>query len=312
MKKQINLTVLITFLLLSLYVVERPVKPVKTGKNRITTNSKAALNLLYAERLDKVSFILPEGHPYNNVGLSSGENKDVYLRFGDSLTVKDKSLHGSIFWYYCTLGRFSFYLPDVFVLENPGRIRYDKHGNIQTGREVVDRWTALPIHYKPNDLVRVPQAYLSEGSRNRMVLLRKNAALQFMSLIDAAEKEGLKIRIVSAYRDPVYQSYLYLNAIKKNGFFQSSVAKPGHSEHQLGTTCDLTSDDISTGLTADFEYTPAFLWLKENSYKYGIYISYPKFKTEITGYEYEPWHFRYWGDKRWEGDMTFNRSYISR
>jgi LAS superfamily LD-carboxypeptidase LdcB len=295
MKKLFILIASFTFLLLSLHL-----------NTEINTES------VYAESRANVRFILPEGHPYKNVGLSSGEVKEVYLKFGDSLTVKDKSLYGSIIWYHCSRGNFLFYLPDVFVVEEPGKIAYDKNRNIQIGREVVDRWTALPIHYKPNDLIRLPTSYISDISKNRKILLRKTAALQFMSLIDAAEKEGLKIRIVSAYRDPRYQSYLYMNAIKKNGFFQTSVAKPGHSEHHLGTTCDLTSDDVSTGLTADFADTAAFKWLKENIHKYGIYLSYPKYKTDITGYEYEPWHFRYWGEDRWEGDVRFNRTFIHR
>jgi LAS superfamily LD-carboxypeptidase LdcB len=270
------------------------------------------VNFSHSEDRAGLRFILPEGHPYRNVGILSGENKEVLLKFGDTLTVIDKSLYGSIMWYHCSLGGVSFYLPDVFIVEEPAWARYDQIRNIQIGREVVDRWTALPIQYKPSDLVRVPAAYISKGSRNRVILLRKSAALQFMRLIDAAKKEGLQIRIVSAYRGSRYQSYLYRNAIKKNGFFQTSVAKPGHSEHQLGTTCDLTSNDVYTGLTADFEDTPAFRWLKDNVHRYGIYLSYPKYKTEVTGYEYEPWHFRYWGGERWEGDMRLDRTSVHR
>jgi LAS superfamily LD-carboxypeptidase LdcB len=269
-------------------------------------------NLLHAETSTEVRFILPEGYPYKNVGVSSGMNNKILLKFGDSLTVKDKSLRGSITWYHCSMDNFLFYLPDVFVIKEPENIRYDENGNIQVGREVVNRWTPLPIHYKPNDLIRVPVKYLAEISKNRAIFLREKAASQFMLLIDAAEKEGLNIRIVSAYRDPVYQSYLYGRAIKRKGFFQTTVAKPGHSEHHLGTTCDLTSDEISSGLTSDFENTLAFQWLRANIHVYGIYISYPKYKTDITGYEYEPWHLRYWGDDRWESDRWFNRSFIHR
>ncbi|HEB29491.1 MAG TPA: D-alanyl-D-alanine carboxypeptidase family protein [Spirochaetes bacterium] len=300
MKKQISLIVLFTCLLLSLQVI---------GKSG---NQKSIKNLLYAETLTVVRFILPEGHPYKNIGLFSGINNKILLKFGDSVTVKDESLHGSITWYHCSLDNFSFYLPDVFVVKEPESIRYDENGNIQIGEEVVNMWTALPIHYKPDDLIRVGAKYLAESSKNRAIFLREKAASQFMLLIDAAEKDGINIRIVSAYRDPGYQSYLYEDAIKRKGFFQSTVAKPGHSEHHLGTTCDLTSDEISTGLTSDFEYTRAFQWLKDNIHYYGIYLSYPKYKTDITGYEYEPWHFRYWGNDRWESDRWFYRSFIRR
>jgi len=306
MKKLISLIVFFTCIMLSLQLIG------KSGNQGSVGNGQVAMNLLYAEPPTVMRFILPEGHPYKNVGLSSGLNNKVLLKFGDSVTVVDESLRGSITWYHCSLGSFLFYLPDVFVVKEPQSTRYDKSGNIPIGREVVNRWTALPVDYKPDDLIRVPEKYLAAISKNRSIFLREKAASQFMLLIDAAEKDGINIRIVSAYRDPGYQSYLYGNAIKRNGFFQSTVAKPGYSEHHLGTTCDLTSDEISTGLTSDFENTLAFQWLKDNIHYYGIYLSYPKYKTAITGYEYEPWHFRYWGNDRWESDRWFYRSFIRR
>ena len=73
-------------------------------------------------------------------------------------------------------------------------------------------------------------------------------------------------------------------------------ARAGHSEHQLGTTLDFKS----YGGRAPWDYTDwgtttAGKWLKANAWKYGFVMSYPKCKTTVTCYTYEPWHYRYVG-----------------
>ena len=71
-------------------------------------------------------------------------------------------------------------------------------------------------------------------------------------------------------------------------------AKPGHSEHQTGLTYDIVSENTDTNFKT-FGKTKEGQWLKDNAYKYGFIIRYPKNKTHITGYQYEPWHIRYVG-----------------
>jgi len=68
-------------------------------------------------------------------------------------------------------------------------------------------------------------------------------------------------------------------------------ARPGHSEHQLGTVVDLglAGRDWSTG----FSNSRATIWVEENAHKFGFVVSYPRGKTAITGYVWEPWHIRY-------------------
>ncbi|MEK7105779.1 MAG: M15 family metallopeptidase, partial [Patescibacteria group bacterium] len=74
------------------------------------------------------------------------------------------------------------------------------------------------------------------------------------------------------------------------------IAKPGHSEHQLGIAVDFTSPSIgNVSATGKFGDTLESKWLEENASKYGFILSYPKGKEEITGYLYEPWHYRYVG-----------------
>jgi D-alanyl-D-alanine carboxypeptidase len=69
-------------------------------------------------------------------------------------------------------------------------------------------------------------------------------------------------------------------------------ADQGYSEHQLGTTVDLTTEGVKIPLTTNFEDTPSYKWLSENAYRYGFTLSYPK---NNLYYEYEPWHWRFVG-----------------
>jgi D-alanyl-D-alanine carboxypeptidase len=73
-------------------------------------------------------------------------------------------------------------------------------------------------------------------------------------------------------------------------------ARPGHSEHQLGTTADISNADVGYRLTEEFGETPAGRWLAENAWRYGFVLSYPEGAEAVTGYKYEPWHFRWVGE----------------
>ena len=72
-----------------------------------------------------------------------------------------------------------------------------------------------------------------------------------------------------------------------------TLAIPGHSEHQTGLAVDFVQGTRS--LTTDFEKTSSFAWLSQNAHKFGFILRYPADKVEITGYDYEPWHFRFVG-----------------
>ena len=84
-------------------------------------------------------------------------------------------------------------------------------------------------------------------------------------------------------------------------------ARAGHSEHQTGLAIDIGSTKTS------FEYTNEFKWLQEHAHEYGFIMRYPKGKTWITGYEYEPWHYRFVGvdaaTKIFEEGITFEEYY---
>lgn len=75
----------------------------------------------------------------------------------------------------------------------------------------------------------------------------------------------------------------------------SYSAYPGTSEHQTGLCVDFITEEMGGELTVAFESTQAFTWLSENAHKFGFILRYPKEKESVTGYTYEPWHYRFVG-----------------
>ncbi len=168
--------------------------------------------------------------------------------------------------------------------------------DIPIGQEKVDQWHSLDYHYQPSDLEDVPLKYRGEDCENRDMKLRKEALKAFISMIESAEGDGVIIRCISAFRPASYQDILYKRAVEKEGLNQQSTAKPGHSEHQLGTVVDVSSPEIDFGLKDSFADTDSYRWILANAYRYGFYISYTKENHHEKGYIWEPWHLRYWGD----------------
>ncbi len=124
-------------------------------------------------------------------------------------------------------------------------------------------------------------------------------------MFKAAADDGINLEVRSPYRDISRQEYLFDRKMKTyinqgysyiDAYKESSavVTVPGASEHQIGISLDITSDTYSM-LNEGFEDTDAGRWLRDNSYKYGFILRYPKGKEDITGIIYEPWHFRYVG-----------------
>ncbi len=109
---------------------------------------------------------------------------------------------------------------------------------------------------------------------------------------NAAAAEGLNIYVSSGYRGYDTQYAIYWREYDEYGFdyVEGSTARPGFSEHQTGLAFDLNS------ISMDFEDTDEFAWCIQHAHEYGFILRYPEGKTDITGYMYEPWHFRYIGD----------------
>lgn len=181
---------------------------------------------------------------------------------------------------------------EYFIRVDPRNRRHTPEGNLAVGRESVDRDSALPVDYQPDDLVVLKSEHVF-GAKH--VHLRKEAAEAFERMADEARRKGLHIKAFSGFRDFAYQKKLYLDAVEKNGPKQDGTAAPGYSEHQLGTTADVCADDRRTILSGRFGETPEGRWLHENSERFGFRKSYTQENSDEVGYKPEPWHFRYIG-----------------
>ena len=130
------------------------------------------------------------------------------------------------------------------------------------------------------------------------IYMQPEAANALEELFDAAEREGIILYATSGFRSYSTQKAIFERKLEKMSekAANASVAKPGYSEHQTGLAMDVEGhSSLGSGLVADFGETPEGIWLAENCHEYGYIIRYPKGKTNITGYVYEPWHIRYVG-----------------
>lgn len=119
-----------------------------------------------------------------------------------------------------------------------------------------------------------------------------NATTEAFNKMQAAAKvDGLNIYISSGFRSYSYQKNLYNSYVNRDGVIAADTysARAGHSEHQSGLAFDVNTINDS------FANTEEGKWLNDNCYKYGFILRYPNGKSDETGYQYEPWHFRYVG-----------------
>jgi D-alanyl-D-alanine carboxypeptidase len=142
------------------------------------------------------------------------------------------------------------------------------------------------MDYVPPDLVSV---YAGR--------LRSVAANALNAMLTEAQIEGIGIKNISSYRSYATKVDLYNSYVIKDGVAKADTysARPGYSEHQTGLATDVGDAAGLCEFYTCFGDTPAGLWLAKNANKWGFIIRYPYNKTDITGYQYEPWHIRYVG-----------------
>jgi LAS superfamily LD-carboxypeptidase LdcB len=129
--------------------------------------------------------------------------------------------------------------------------------------------------------------------------LRKEPAEALSDLNKAAGKAGINLFVSSGYRtmsDQIKNVGSWSSILGAEGA-KSMAAKPGFSEHHLGTTVDLLTAENGFNLLPSYEKTKLFNWLQNNAYKFGFTMSYTKGSEATTGYNYEPWHYRFVGIK---------------
>lgn len=166
---------------------------------------------------------------------------------------------------------------------------------------LANKQNPLGSDYKPSNLTRLE----CKTADKREMYLRKDAATALTAMMLAMEADGISdVSVTSAYRAYSRQQELFDGYVSKHmaeGMTKDEAiaaaleysAQPGTSEHQTGLCLDFITS--TAGLDKEFEDTAAFRWLSENAYKFGFILRYPEDKVDITGYTYEPWHYRFVG-----------------
>lgn len=149
----------------------------------------------------------------------------------------------------------------------------------------------------PVTLVK-PDVQPTREAVSENIYMRPEAAAALEDLFEAAAQDGITLYATSGYRSYSTQKAIFERKLERMDEKQAnaSVAKPGYSEHQTGLAMDIEGETTKgTGLTEAFGESPEGIWTAEHCAEYGFIIRYPKGKTNITGYIYEPWHLRYVG-----------------
>lgn len=178
----------------------------------------------------------------------------------------------------------------------------------------VNKEHSIPKKYIPEKLVTV-NVYFHLTSYDERTLMRPEAAQALEKLFASAEESGYKLCGVSGYRSYTRQYNIFTNNILTKGKEHTLKysAAPGTSEHQTGLAMDVSCESLRYDLSTSFSETPEGIWLSQNAYRYGYIIRYPKNKSNITGYAYEPWHIRYVGKGLakylYENDLSLEEYY---
>ena len=165
----------------------------------------------------------------------------------------------------------------------------------KTDEELLQKYSKvyfLNEHFVPERLSEIPDKWKFDEEREHK--LHDKVMPFFRNMMEEADDDGIDLRVVSAYRSFSEQKQLKGDYLVSYGEGANTFsADQGYSEHQLGTTIDLTTDDVGASLDG-FEKTKAYSWLKKHAYKYGFVLSYP---PDNKYYVFEPWHWRFVGTK---------------
>ncbi|MEZ0163917.1 M15 family metallopeptidase [Kineococcus sp. LSe6-4] len=118
------------------------------------------------------------------------------------------------------------------------------------------------------------------------------------ALLGDAERDGVVLGVASGYRSYERQRAVHENAVRRDGLdaAESLSARPGYSEHQTGLAVDFSGRTRPRCLLEDcFAQTPESDWLRAHAGRYGFLLRYPEGATAVTGYDAEPWHWRWVG-----------------
>lgn len=147
---------------------------------------------------------------------------------------------------------------------------------------------------------KIPDDYKANLLEYEGHFIDSSIASSLDKMVKSAKREGINLKINTAYRDRNEQQEIYerrVNLYVKKGNTKEQavsktnleVQKPGYSEHETGLALDFSNPNKPE------ENADMWKWLESNSYKYGFILRYPKDKTNITKVSNEEWHYRYVG-----------------
>lgn len=176
---------------------------------------------------------------------------------------------------------------------------------------LVNKYTKLSEDYIPKNLVSVSRTYSwgEEGSIQVIDYVYE----AFLEMAKAAKEEGHSLMINSAYRSYISQKEVYETYEKSYGkdYADSIAARPGFSEHQSGYSLDIFS--LASSSQTTFKDSDTYNWLINNCYKFGFILRYPESKENITGFNFESWHYRFVGSEAAtfisNNNLTFDEYY---
>lgn len=150
----------------------------------------------------------------------------------------------------------------------------------------------LNEHYVPSELADIPKEYVYP--EDKKLQFHAKAWPHLEDLLKDASEDDIDLRVISAYRSFGTQAALKTSYKITYGAGTANAfsADQGYSEHQLGTTVDFTTPTLGSNFNG-FASTEAYKWLRENAYRYGFILSYPKTNQY---YQFEPWHWRFVGE----------------
>lgn len=172
---------------------------------------------------------------------------------------------------------------------------------------LANKQVLLSKDFIPEDLVKIPSRKVDDNGNNKNGGVRKassgemqlteECAEALVELMEAANADGQKLYLKSAYRSYRIQNTMYYNRLEKNGGKDDGwVAMPGSSDHQTGLGCDVVPGNwTDRGMNSNMAKEEECQWMAEHCHEYGFIIRYPEDKEDVTEINYEPWHLRYVG-----------------
>ena len=239
------------------------------------SNSDISIILTHGSNEDVTEFIKRDKVQYleefYTIDYAKISNYDRYVAFSD-LTGNDEE--------------------DVVIMVNLDLDKEDYTDAVEVKKYstdmLINKHRYLSESFEPNDLVEIDSKYTDEKDL-KVSRLALNA---YVSMYEAALKDGCQITINSAYRSYADQEEIvnkYTNAYGQ-AYVDKYVAKAGFSEHQTGLALDIGSKNSRV-----FENSKEFDWMQNNAYKYGFIYRYDKRYENITKFRNEAWHYRYVG-----------------